>query len=92
MVAYRKEEKTMPEIDDGWWDSVLAEEERYTAPGSKQTKVDEPAKTKDAKQSPDWKEVRDLYHQDRIVDLTVTGFNRGGVLVEACMALSHIHI
>lgn len=26
--------------------------------------------------------MRDLYHQDRIVDLQVTGYNRGGVLVE----------
>ena len=82
MVAYRKQEKSMPEIDDGWWDSVLAEEERYVTPGSKQTKLDAPAKVEEAKQNPDWKEVRDLYHQDRIVDLTVTGYNRGGVLVE----------
>jgi len=82
MVAYRKQEKQMPEIDDGWWESVLAEEERYVTPGSKQAKVDAPAKVEEAKQSPDWKEVRDLYHQDRIVDLQVTGFNRGGVLVE----------
>lgn len=82
MVTYRKEEGQMPEIDDGWWDSVLAEEERYVSPGNKQVKVDVPAKVEDIKQSPDWKEVRDLYHQDRIVDLEVTGYNRGGVLVE----------
>lgn len=82
MVTYRNEKKQMPEIDDGWWDSVLAEEERYIAPGSRQPKVEAPAKIDEANQSPDWKEVRDLYHQDRIVDLMVTGFNRGGVLVE----------
>ncbi len=82
MVTYRKEKKQMPEIDDGWWDSVLAEEERYVAPGSKQAKVDVPAKVEDAKLNPDWKEVRNLYHQDRIVSLMVTGHNRGGVLVE----------
>jgi len=82
MVTYRKEEKPMPEIDDGWWDSVLAEEERYVAPGSKPMKANVPAKVEDEKLSPDWKEVRDLYHKDRIVNLTVTGYNRGGVLVE----------
>ena len=82
MVAYRKKEKPMPEIDDGWWDSVLAEEERYIAHPVKQAKVEAPAKVEEPKQSPDWKEVRDLYHQDRIVDLLVTGYNRGGVLVE----------
>jgi len=80
MVTYRKNEESMPEIDESWWDSVLAEEERYVAPTAKQVKVDVPAKVEDP--SPDWNEVRDLYHQDRIVDLEVTGFNRGGVLVE----------
>ena len=82
MVAYRKEEGPMPEIDESWWDSVLAEEERYVAPIVKQAKADGPAKIEESKQSPDWNEVRALYHQDRIVDLQVTGYNRGGVLVE----------
>jgi small subunit ribosomal protein S1 len=82
MVAYRKSEEKMPEVDDSWWESVLAEEERYVAPAVKQVKVNVPAKVEDAKQNPDWGEVRDLYHQDRIVDLQVTGYNRGGVLVE----------
>lgn len=72
----------MPEIDESWWDSVLAEEERYVPPVAKQTKVESPAKGEESKQNPDWNEVRDLYHQDRIVDLDVTGYNRGGVLVE----------
>ena len=81
MVAYRKKEGPMPEIDESWWDSVLAEEERYVAPVVKQAKIEMPAKV-DEKQNPDWNEVRDLYHQDRIIDLQVTGYNRGGVLVE----------
>jgi len=80
MVAYRKSEARMPEVDEGWWESVLAEEERYVAPVAKHVKVEVPAKAEEAKQ--DWSEVRDLYHQDRIVDLQVTGYNRGGVLVE----------
>jgi small subunit ribosomal protein S1 len=82
MVAYRKKEKQMPEIDDGWWDSVLAEEERYVTPVIKKAKADEPAKSEEAEHSPDWTEVRKLYHQDHIVELQVTGYNRGGVLVE----------
>ena len=82
MVAYRKREEKMPEIDESWWESVLAEEERYVAPAVKQAKVDAPVKVEDSKQNPDWGEVRDLYHQDRIVNLEVTGYNRGGVLVE----------
>jgi small subunit ribosomal protein S1 len=81
MVTYRKKEEPTPEIDESWWDSVLAEEERYVAPIGKQV-VDAPSKVEEAKHNPDWNEVRDLYHQDRIVDLEVTGYNRGGVLVE----------
>ena len=82
MVAYRKKEESMPEVDEGWWDSVLAEEERYVAPTVRRVKEGTPAKVEEAKPNPDWSEVRDLYHQDRIVDLEVTGYNRGGVLVE----------
>jgi small subunit ribosomal protein S1 len=82
MVAYRKKEKQMPEIDDGWWDSVLAEEERYVTPIVKKAKADVPAKAAEPEQSPNWSEVRNLYHDDRIVELQVTGYNRGGVLVE----------
>lgn len=82
MVAYRKSDEKMPQVDESWWESVLAEEERYVAPITKQAKIDAPAKVEEPKQNPDWGEVRDLYHQDRIVDLQVTGYNRGGVLVE----------
>jgi len=82
MVAYKKIEQSMPELDESWWDSVLAEEERYSSPGAKPVRIDELVKSEPAKQDPDWNEVRDLYHQDRIVDLQVTGYNRGGVLVE----------
>jgi small subunit ribosomal protein S1 len=82
MVAYRKNEEKVPEIDEGWWKSVLAEEERYVAPTVKRAKVDASTKVDEPKLNPDWGEVRDLYHQDRIVNLQVTGYNRGGVLVE----------
>jgi len=83
MVAYRKGEKPMPEIDESWWDSVLAEEERYATLPSKQANVEASMETgEEEKQSSDWAEIRELYHHDRIVNLVVTGFNRGGVLVE----------
>jgi len=82
MVADQNKEKLMPEIDETWWESVLAEEERYTARNTILENIDVPTNSEDTKQSPNWEEVRELYHQDRIVDLQVTGFNRGGVLVE----------
>ena len=82
MVAYKKIEKQMSEVDEGWWESVLAEEERHSLSVDKQARVEESVKSEGAKQDPDWNGVRELYHQDRIVDLLVTGYNRGGVLVE----------
>ena len=82
MVANRKTEESTAGVDESWWESVLADEERYVTPISKQVKAETPAKVEDPKQSSDWNEVRDLYHQDRIVELIVTGYNRGGVLVE----------
>jgi small subunit ribosomal protein S1 len=41
-----------------------------------------PLSEKDA--SADWNHLKDLYMQDQIVDLKVTGYNRGGLLVEGC--------
>jgi small subunit ribosomal protein S1 len=82
MVAHRKTNESMPEVDESWWESVLAEEERYITSVAKQGKSEAQTKVEEPKQNPDWNEVRDLYHQDRIVDLYVTGYNRGGVLVE----------
>jgi len=80
-------ESPMPVTDDGWWESVLAEDERH-APSSPprspnhtsaraEMKAEEPNKIQ-----PDWEQVQELYHRDQIVSLKVTGSNRGGLLVE----------
>jgi small subunit ribosomal protein S1 len=70
--------------DEGWWDSLLAEEERYAPPApvrpvvvKQEPKVEEPVKS-----PADWVQVKDLYSRDQIVSLRVTGHNRGGLLVE----------
>lgn len=76
-----KEGNTIPVIDESWWESVLAEEERYIS-AAKPARPGGSAKHDAPRPSPDWHEVRELYHKDRIVELKVTGFNRGGVLVE----------
>jgi small subunit ribosomal protein S1 len=90
MVGQKKKtENPMPILDDGWWASVLAEESRYAPPSpvrqvSKsevrgEALVSAPAQVK---QSADWNQVKELYLRDQIVDLNVTGYNRGGLLVE----------
>ncbi len=92
-------------LDDGWWESVLAEEERHRTaipPRPLRASAERPAVPMDAPKSraadhvqekiariestekppADWNQIKSLYHGDEIVALTVTGFNRGGLLVE----------
>lgn len=83
-----KNSEPMPEIDDGWWESVLAEESRYSASPNRLA-GNKPEVREEAKQEPEekkpvvnWDQVKDLYLSDKIVNLTVTGHNRGGLLVE----------
>jgi hypothetical protein len=88
--AKRKYDNTMPTTDEGWWQSVLAEE-RLHAPVRPQqvakpkavpeAKVDQPQEP--AAVQPNWDVVKELYSADRIVTMKVTGHNRGGLLVEA---------
>jgi small subunit ribosomal protein S1 len=86
----RKYQNAMPVIDEGWWESVLAEERQHTPPrpsqGSVKPKV--PAQSKPepapatAHPQPDWDTLKDLYANDRIIAMKVNGHNRGGLLVE----------
>lgn len=66
------------EIDEGWWASVLADEEAFAAPqkplASKQTAAN--------LVTVDWKRVQNLFEKDEVVQLQVYGYNRGGVLVQ----------
>jgi ribosomal protein S1 len=86
----RKYENAMPIIDEGWWESVLAEERQHTPPRPSQASVKakalppsktEPAPAAEALQ-PDWDMLKELYAMDRIITMKVTGHNRGGLLVE----------
>jgi len=91
------QENPMPAIDEGWWSSVLAEEGRnstHTQPRSagNRSEVRNEAKpvqgnaeagdSSDRKYVANWDQVKDMYMRDQIVDLSVTGHNRGGLLVE----------
>ncbi|HHY87488.1 MAG TPA: S1 RNA-binding domain-containing protein [Chloroflexi bacterium] len=68
----------MLELDEGWWASVLADEEA-SLPPQKET-----ASKPTAAQAPaiDWDFVQSLYEQDEIISLSVHGYNRGGLLVQ----------
>jgi small subunit ribosomal protein S1 len=82
-----------PSLDEGWWASLLAEEDRTRAPAParKPKTVEKPVEMEkrvvmdDATHLPpvDWNRIKDLYQRDAIVDLKVAGFNRGGLLVQS---------
>jgi small subunit ribosomal protein S1 len=78
MVHDQLSEKDSPVYDDGWWASVLAEEEgRTLQANAKSSMIDESPKP-----SVDWNRAMSLFQQDGIIELVVTGYNRGGLLVE----------
>ncbi len=68
----------VPDIDEGWWASVLADEEAYAAP----VKASSPKVNAPGPGTVDWKRVQDLFERDEIVSLHVYGYNRGGLLVQ----------
>jgi small subunit ribosomal protein S1 len=94
----RRYENAMPVTDEGWWESVLAEERRYSSHVShpqhvpqktsmavpKQQEATQPAVAVNV----DWEQVKGLYRDDRILSMKVIGHNRGGLLVEGEDGLS----
>jgi len=89
--AKRKYDNSMPATDEGWWESVLAEERLHAPVRSPQTAVPKARLAVQEKAEPvpaaaiaqtNWDEVKELYANDRIITMKVTGHNRGGLLVE----------
>jgi len=74
------EEATPPCLDEGWWASILADEDAQ-ANGHKETQAR--PNTQSALNLVDWKHVQELFEHDEIIELQVQGFNRGGLLVQS---------
>src|SRR4029450_10749554 len=90
--AKRKYENPMPVTDEGWWESVLAEERLHAPSRPPQTIVFKPKLAVEEKVElvpsvepvqANWDEIKELYAADRIITMKVTGHNRGGLLVES---------
>jgi small subunit ribosomal protein S1 len=78
MVNNQFIEQEAPLLDDGWWNSVLADEEsRASLPVVNSSKSEEPDRD-----TVDWNRAKMLYQQDGIVELVVKAYNKGGLLVE----------
>ncbi len=65
-------------LDDGWWASVLAEEETRAIPASGKILKNEI----NSRAYSDWERAKTLFQQDDIIEMTVIGNNKGGLLVE----------
>ncbi len=84
------EENVMPEervgpppMDESWWSAVLGEEEQHQ-PSQNRESIGYFGDKDDNRGTPeDWQWARELYETDDTVELSVIGYNRGGLLVEA---------
>lgn len=72
-------EPDIPQLDEGWWESVLADEKALTAE-SKDQEMN--LAVPSSSLMVEWGHVQTLYDRDEIVELLVHGFNRGGLLVQ----------
>lgn len=68
----------LSDMDEGWWASILADEEAYATP----QKNAAPKSASSGLVTVDWQRVQTLYENDEVVSLQVYGYNRGGVLVQ----------
>ena len=71
-------EEGLPELDEGWWASVLADEENVQD-GSIEADLKNSSAV--SRLDVDWDCIKDLHDHDEIVELRVHNFNRGGLLV-----------
>jgi small subunit ribosomal protein S1 len=80
-------------IDDSWWMAILEEVEEHYSSTTKAKKQETQknqeqgskyfAKSSSKVTEMDWERAEELYHRDQVIEMEVTGFNRGGILV-AC--------
>jgi len=79
-----------PPMDESWWDAVMAEDEMQSAPrsnyrparhASSETRLDPLDVDIQEAGALDWEQAIELYEQDQVIQLEVTGCNRGGLLV-----------
>lgn len=75
-----------PGQDDRWWQSLMAEEEKFAPSDSRRPRRrGKPARDRQASEMAwvDWTRVLELQEDEVVCYAEVTGFNRGGLLVRA---------
>jgi small subunit ribosomal protein S1 len=67
------------EVDENWWAAVLSDEESEF---SEQTEINcKPCGNRQV-EGIDWECIRSIFMRDEVILMEVTGFNRGGLLVQ----------
>ena len=82
MISHQSKTNTEPDLppmDEGWWTSVLADEETLE---SESQDGESRISLSTGALMVDWEKVQSVFDHDEIVDLFVQGFNRGGLLVQ----------
>lgn len=87
--SYRQAEG-LPPLDEAWWAALLAEEERFGVQHNNAHKgMDENHDSHENQAGfisksfdVNWDQVQNLFDRDETIALSVTGHNRGGLLVE----------
>lgn len=75
-------EAAPPNMDEGWWASLLAEEESDSAYNGHQARERSRPLPDTHVQDQDWDAILTLFENDQIVEAQVIGYNQGGLLVE----------
>ncbi|NTV37327.1 MAG: S1 RNA-binding domain-containing protein [Anaerolineaceae bacterium] len=75
--GYRIEEP-VPELDEGWWEAILADENEVLNSRKDQIR----SSSQPVLGIVDWERIKNIFEQDEIVNLEVHGYNRGGLLVQ----------
>jgi small subunit ribosomal protein S1 len=70
-------------MDESWWAAVLQDEGRQRAIERPKVSSPEGEKNEVHGTPEDWAWAKELYEEDDTIDLSVIGYNRGGLLVEA---------
>jgi small subunit ribosomal protein S1 len=90
-VVIKSKQINPPAINEEWWAALLAEEEKHSKSPQRehaQNPLESPNGTPEDESIPssnmidiDWDFAQQLYNDDSSIDMEVTGFNRGGLLV-----------
>jgi small subunit ribosomal protein S1 len=68
--------------NEEWWTALLAEEEKFGTKITQESNDSSEPKKETRLTTVNWKRAEQIFHQDETVHLKVTGFNRGGLLVQ----------